>query len=87
LDLRPEEIRSPGNHRRVYDSAFAEWRNSIYAEIRRMMQPEGKPITNRCDFTIEAACEVAQVSRAGFYRHYQEHQPRQAEALQEEFRK
>ena len=44
-----------------------------------MMQPEGTPKTNPNGFTIEAACEVAQVSRAGFYRHYQEHQPRQAE--------
>jgi hypothetical protein len=25
------------------------------------------------------ACQVAGVSRAGFYRHYEEHQPRQAE--------
>lgn len=44
-----------------------------------MMQPEGKPRTNPNGFTIEAACEVAQVSRAGFYRHNQEHQPRQGE--------
>ena len=28
-----------------------------------MMQPEGKPMTNPNGFTIEAACEVAQVSR------------------------
>ena len=39
-----------------------------------MMQPEGEPT-----LSIAAACQVAQVSRAGFYRHYQEHQPRQAE--------
>jgi len=36
-----------------------------------MMQLEG--------FQASHACEVARVSRAGFYRHYQEHSPRQAE--------
>jgi len=39
-----------------------------------MMQPEGKPSLSTAE-----ACQVAQVSRAGFYRHYQEHAPRQAE--------
>lgn len=37
-----------------------------------MMQLEG-------GFTIERGCELAQVSRAGYYRHFQEHAPRQAE--------
>jgi hypothetical protein len=36
-----------------------------------MMQLEG--------FRAGHACEVARVSRAGFYRHYEEHQPRQAD--------
>jgi putative transposase len=36
-----------------------------------MMQLEG--------FRAEHACEVARVSRAGFYRHYEEHEPRQAD--------
>jgi putative transposase len=36
-----------------------------------MMQLEG--------FQREHACEVARVSRAGFYRHYEEHEPRQAD--------
>ena len=36
-----------------------------------MMQLEG--------FQASHACAVAGVSRAGFYRHYQEHEPRQAE--------
>jgi transposase InsO family protein len=36
-----------------------------------MMQLEG--------FRAEHACAVARVSRAGFYRHYQEHEPRQAD--------
>ena len=36
-----------------------------------MMQLEG--------FRAEHACEIARVSRAGFYRHYQEHEPRQAD--------
>ena len=30
-------------------------------------------------FQASHACEVARVSRAGFYRHYEEHQPRQAD--------
>lgn len=38
-----------------------------------MMQLEG--------FQASHACEVARVSRAGFYRHYQEHEPRQAEVM------
>ena len=36
-----------------------------------MMQLEG--------FQASHACEIARVSRAGFYRHYQEHEPRQAD--------
>jgi len=36
-----------------------------------MMQLEG--------FRANHACQVAGVSRAGFYRHYEEHEPRQAE--------
>jgi putative transposase len=36
-----------------------------------MMQLEG--------FRAEHACEVARVSRAGFYRHYETHEPRQAD--------
>jgi putative transposase len=39
-----------------------------------MMQPEGQP-----SLSIAEACQVAQVSRAGFYRHYQEHEPRLVE--------
>jgi putative transposase len=41
-----------------------------------MMQLEG--------FMIAEACTLAHVSRAGFYRHYEEHEPRQADvALQD----
>lgn len=36
-----------------------------------MMQLEG--------FRAVHACELAHVSRAGFYRHYEEHEPRQAD--------
>jgi transposase InsO family protein len=36
-----------------------------------MMQFEG--------FHADNACELARVSRAGFYRHYEEHEPRQAD--------
>jgi putative transposase len=38
-----------------------------------MMQLEGSEVS------IEAACGAAQVSRAGYYRHFDEHAPRQAE--------
>lgn len=31
------------------------------------------------DFEVMRACELAQVSRAGFYRHFGEHQPKQAD--------
>src|SRR6266568_2795755 len=47
------------------------WRDSIYAEIGDMMQFEG--------FQASHACQILQVSRAGFYRHFEEHQPRQAD--------
>jgi putative transposase len=30
-------------------------------------------------FRADHACEIARVSRAGFYRHYEEHEPRQAD--------
>ena len=36
-----------------------------------MMQLEG--------FHASHACQIARVSRAGFYRHYEEHAPRQAD--------
>ena len=36
-----------------------------------MMQLEG--------FQAYHACDIARVSRAGFYRHYEEHEPRQAD--------
>src|SRR5205823_3042578 len=54
---------SPEEHR--------DWRDSIYVEIRSMMQLGG--------FQASHACEIARVSRAGFYRHYEEHEPRQAD--------
>jgi putative transposase len=38
-----------------------------------MMQLEG--------FQAAHACEIARVSRAGFYRHYEEHEPRQADVV------
>lgn len=36
-----------------------------------MMQREG--------FEASHACQIARVSRAGFYRHYEQHEPRQAD--------
>ena len=45
-----------------------------------MMQREG--------FEASHACEIARASRAGFYRHYEEHEPRQAEvALRDQIQK
>src|ERR1035437_2574455 len=49
------------------------WRNGIYGEIEAMMQLEGLTVS------IEEACRAAQVSRAGFYRFFDEQAPRQAE--------
>jgi hypothetical protein len=49
------------------------WRTSIYGEIETMMQLEGLALS------IEEACRAAQVSRAGYYRSFDEHAPRQAE--------
>jgi hypothetical protein len=39
-----------------------------------MMQLEGH-------LPIGQACDLARVSRAGFYRHYDEHEPRQADMV------
>src|ERR1039457_6555570 len=47
------------------------WRDSIYGEIRSMMQLEG--------FQAAHACDIARVPRPGSYRHYEEHEPRQAD--------
>lgn len=47
-------------------------RVSIYEQIREMMQLQGKG-------NIERLCRVASVSRAGFYRHWQEVEPDQEE--------
>ena len=51
---------------------YRSWRDSIYGEIRAMMQLEGSLNT------VEA-CRSAQVNRPGFYWDLQAHQPRQAE--------
>jgi hypothetical protein len=48
------------------------WRNSLYGEIRGMMQLEG--------FQASHACDIARISRTGFYRHYKEREPRRAAA-------
>ena len=49
-----------------------QWRDSIYAEIRSRVQSQG-------GLTIEQMCELARVSRAGFYRHWLEKEPSAAE--------
>jgi AcrR family transcriptional regulator len=47
------------------------WRDGIYQEIRDMMRQEG--------FSITEACRGAGLSRAGFYRYWEEHEPAQAD--------
>jgi putative transposase len=49
-----------------------QWRHSIYAEIRSRVQSQG-------GLTIEQMCDLARVSRAGFYRHWLEKEPTAAE--------
>ena len=47
------------------------WRSALHGEV---MQLEGK-----AGLSILEACDAARVSRAGFYRHFDEHLPRQAD--------
>src|SRR4051812_50105726 len=47
------------------------WRRAVYGEV---MQLEGKG-----GLSITEACEAAHVSRAGFYRHFDDHAPQQAD--------
>src|SRR5439155_5523778 len=44
------------------------WREGIYDQIREVMSLQGS-------MSIERMCQLAQVSRAGFYRSLQERQP------------
>jgi len=44
-----------------------------------MMQREGSANGFSSGFFMSDACRLARVSRAGFYRHYEEHAPRQAD--------
>lgn len=46
----------------------------MYEEVRRCTQRQD-------ELTIERACERARVSRAGYYRDFSEHEPRQAEVI------
>ena len=48
------------------------WRECVYTEIRRVTQLEDK-------LPIGEACALARVARAGYYRAWEEHAPRQAE--------
>jgi len=48
------------------------WRNGIYDQIREVMSLQGS-------LSIERMCQLAEVSRAGFYRSLQEQQPVQEE--------
>jgi transposase InsO family protein len=45
-----------------------QWRHLIYAEIRSRVQSQG-------GLTIEHLCDLAKISRAGFYRHWIEKEP------------
>ena len=47
------------------------WRDCVYEEIRVM-----RPQTH---LSVESMCRLAQVSRAGFYRHWQQREPRSEE--------
>ena len=49
------------------------WRDGIYAVIHAQMQQQG------ARDGIERRCQLAQVSRAGYYRHWQASKPRQEE--------
>src|ERR1022692_1835570 len=48
------------------------WRDSIYSEIRRGVQAQG-------GISIVRMCELAVVSRAGFYRQWEQQEPCEAE--------
>src|SRR6516165_11016665 len=47
------------------------WRDSIYTEIRGWMQSQG-------GLSIQRMCELATVSRASFYRHWEQKAPTEA---------
>ena len=53
-------------------AGYRDWRSGIYDEIRGMMQLQGK-------LPVERMCQLAGVSRAGFYRHLVEVEPDQEE--------
>src|SRR5262249_15526997 len=57
---------------RVAESPAA-WRESVYAEVRRMTLREDSSLA------VDRACRLAGVSRAGYYRVWMEHEPRAAE--------
>src|SRR5262249_54224499 len=50
------------------------WRNGIYSEIREWAQAQG-------ELNIGRMCELAKVSRAGFYRSFMEKAPTEAEMI------
>jgi putative transposase len=55
------------------------WRDGIYAVIHAQVQRQGEGLG------IERSCDLAKVSRAGYYRHWQTSKPRQEEtALRDE---
>jgi hypothetical protein len=51
---------------------YRDWRRGIYDEIRAGMQLQGK-------LSVERMCQLAGVSRAGFYRHLVEVEPDEEE--------
>src|ERR1700680_106903 len=48
------------------------WRASLYAEIRNRMRSQG-------GLSIQRMCELAGVSGASFYRHWEQQEPTEAE--------
>src|SRR5208283_3034707 len=58
--------------RRIAESQEA-WRRSVYTEVLRQTQREDN------ELSIERACELARVSRAGYYRAWEESEPRHNE--------
>src|SRR5207244_6935220 len=57
--------------KRVEPAQRRNWHDSIYQEIREMMPREG--------FSVTETCRACGLSRAGFYRHWEEHAPAQAD--------
>src|SRR5208282_1014938 len=56
-------------HRGHTPEARKQWRDGIFAEIREWAKAQGEGLT------VEQMCELVPVSRASFYRHWEEQEP------------